>query len=50
MKKERFTAYRETDYMYASALARAKEKGIIGKEGLDRLIDAEPSALLAEYR
>lgn len=49
MKKERFTAYRETDYMYASALARAKEKGIIGKEGLDRLIDAEPSALLAEY-
>ena len=49
MKKERFTAYRETDYMYASALARAKEKGIIGKDALSRLIDSESSAILAEY-
>ena len=49
MKKERFTAYRDTDYMYCSSLSRAKEKYIIGKEGLYRLIDSEPRAILAEY-
>ena len=49
MKKERFTVYRDTDYMYSSALSRAKENGIIGKEGLSRLIDSEPMAVLAEY-
>ena len=48
MKKERFTAYRDTDYMYVSALARAKERGIIGKDGLSRMIDSE-AAILAEH-
>lgn len=50
MKTEKITAYRDTDYMFSSALARAKEGGIMGKEALYRLIDA-PSAesLLSEF-
>ena len=35
--------------MYVSALARAKENTIIGRDGLLRLIDSESSAILAEY-
>ena len=53
MKTERQAVYRPTDYMYSSALARAKENHLIGKEGLYRLTDAvsldAAAAILTEY-
>ena len=53
MNTNKHAVYRPTDYMYSSALARAKEVRLVGKEALSRLIDAPSEenaiALLAEH-